>query len=128
MPWRREAMKDVASCDKPRGAANRLRSGDFRMGQPLPSQVGRSPAEFIGREKQTRGSEPSQYPEEKKANQRVRQERRANAEQHKPRGLRFSGGCGAEHGASREVIKNQPSQRSWKGPPKRVTAPYAKDS
>ena len=61
-------MKDVASCDKPRGAANRLRSGDFRMGQPLPSQVGRSPAEFIGGEKRTRGSEPSQYPEEKKAN------------------------------------------------------------
>ena len=24
MPWRREAMKDVASCDKPRGAASRL--------------------------------------------------------------------------------------------------------
>ena len=24
MPWRREAMKDVASCDKPRGAANKL--------------------------------------------------------------------------------------------------------
>ena len=24
MPRRREAMKDVASCDKPRGAANRL--------------------------------------------------------------------------------------------------------
>ncbi len=23
MPWRREAKKDVASCDKPRGAANR---------------------------------------------------------------------------------------------------------
>ena len=60
-------MKDVASCDKPRGAANRHRSGDFRMGQPLASQVARSPAEFIGGEKQTRGSEPSQYPEEQKA-------------------------------------------------------------
>jgi len=22
MPWRQEAMKDVASCDKPRGAAS----------------------------------------------------------------------------------------------------------
>ena len=60
-------MKDVASCDKPRGAANRHRSGDFRMGQPLWSHIQRSPAEFIGREKRTRGSEPSQYPEEKKA-------------------------------------------------------------
>ena len=24
MPWRREAMKDVARCEKPRGAASRL--------------------------------------------------------------------------------------------------------
>ncbi len=34
MPWRQETMKDVASCDKPRGAASGLRSEDFRMGQP----------------------------------------------------------------------------------------------
>jgi len=24
MPWQKTAMKDVASCDKPRGAASRL--------------------------------------------------------------------------------------------------------
>ena len=29
-----EAMKDVISCDKPRGSANANRSVDFRMGQP----------------------------------------------------------------------------------------------
>ena len=34
MPWHRPAMKDVASCDKLRGAASKLRSGDFRMGKP----------------------------------------------------------------------------------------------
>ena len=34
MPWHQEPMKDVTSCDKPRGAANKLRSGDFRMGKP----------------------------------------------------------------------------------------------
>ena len=34
MPWLSEAMKDVTSCDKLRGGANNLRSGDFRMGQP----------------------------------------------------------------------------------------------
>jgi hypothetical protein len=34
MPWRQETMKDVASCDKPRGAASELRSEDLRMGQP----------------------------------------------------------------------------------------------
>jgi len=27
-------MKDALSCDKLRGAAKKLRSGDFRMGQP----------------------------------------------------------------------------------------------
>src|SRR5712692_9429719 len=113
MPWRREAMKDVASCDKPRGAANRHRSGDFRMGQPLWSHIQRSPAEFIGREKQTRGSEPSQYPEEKKA----------NANQPKPKGLRFFRGCGAEHGASQGVIKNPPSRRSLESAAKEGDSP-----
>ena len=34
MPWHQEPMKDVISCDKPRGAANKLRSGDVRMGKP----------------------------------------------------------------------------------------------
>jgi hypothetical protein len=67
MPWRTQAMKDVASCDKPGGAANRHRSRDFRMGKPLPGHTGRSFAEFIGVVKRTRGSEPSQYPEEEKA-------------------------------------------------------------
>ena len=34
MPWHQQAMKDVVSCDKLRGVANILRSGDFRMGEP----------------------------------------------------------------------------------------------
>ena len=34
MPWHQEPMKDVLSCDKLRGAAKKLRSGDFRMGKP----------------------------------------------------------------------------------------------
>ena len=34
MPWHQEPMKDVISCDKLRGAANKLRSGDSRMGKP----------------------------------------------------------------------------------------------
>ena len=29
MPWHQEPMKDVISCDKLRGGANILRSGDF---------------------------------------------------------------------------------------------------
>src|SRR3954447_10236360 len=34
MPWRQEAMKDVVSCEKLRGAASRHRSEDVRMGKP----------------------------------------------------------------------------------------------
>ena len=34
MPWHQEPKKDVISCDKLRGAANKLRSGDFQMGKP----------------------------------------------------------------------------------------------
>ena len=67
MPWRREAMKDVASCEKLRGAANKLRSGDVRMGKPGKGHALPSRAEHIGSWKPTRGSEPSQYPEEEKA-------------------------------------------------------------
>ncbi len=42
MPWLSEAMKDVTSCDKPRGGANNLRSVDFRMGKPSRLKVGNS--------------------------------------------------------------------------------------
>ena len=34
MPWYQEPKKDVASCEKPRGDANSLRSVDVRMGKP----------------------------------------------------------------------------------------------
>ena len=40
MPWLSEAKKDVISCDKLRGGANNLRSGDFRMGQPFRLKAG----------------------------------------------------------------------------------------
>ena len=43
MPWRKQAMKDVASCDKPRGDASSPRSGDFRMGKPSRVNLGNLP-------------------------------------------------------------------------------------
>src|SRR5918999_123605 len=46
MPWYREAMKDVARCEKPRGGASARRSSDLRMGQPTRQRV--SSAESIG--------------------------------------------------------------------------------
>ena len=61
MPRPEEAMKDVLGCDKPGGAAKKLWSLDFRMGQPGMARV----MSLLG--ERTRGSETSQYPQEKKS-------------------------------------------------------------
>jgi hypothetical protein len=45
----------------------RLRSVDFRMGKPTAGNTAVSRGESIASRKRTRGSETSQYPEEKKA-------------------------------------------------------------
>ena len=61
-------MKDAASCEKPRGAASRLRSVDFRVGQPTCFNRQVPYAEIVvGIWGDTRGTETSKYPEEKKA-------------------------------------------------------------
>jgi hypothetical protein len=59
-------MKGVVSCDKPRVAANKRKSGDSRMGKPNLSNVRLSPAEYIGGRKTTEGTETSYYLQEKK--------------------------------------------------------------
>jgi hypothetical protein len=64
MPWLSEAMKDVISCDKPRGGANILLIRGFPNGETLSDEVGQS-SRAIGR-KQTRRTETSKYPEDKK--------------------------------------------------------------
>ena len=61
MPRHESAMKDVASCDKPRGAASEHRSGDFRMGKP---DGGNTPSP---ERELTQGTETSKYLEEKKS-------------------------------------------------------------
>ena len=66
MPWQRQAMKDVASCDKLRLAAHRRYNRRFPNGETLPSKPREHPAEYIGRHERTQGSEPSQYLKEKK--------------------------------------------------------------
>ncbi len=63
MPRYGKAMKDVASCEKPRGAASERRSGDVRMGKPGGSNVP-SPWETA---EPTQGTETSKYLEEKKS-------------------------------------------------------------
>ncbi len=62
MPWLSEAMKDVTSCDKLRGGANihyirRFPNGATHQVEGLVPRLG------VG---QTRRTETSKYPEEKK--------------------------------------------------------------
>jgi hypothetical protein len=62
MPRHEPAKKDVASCEKPRGAASEHRSGDVRMGKPFRVL---SPETPTG--EPTQGTETSQYLEEEKS-------------------------------------------------------------
>ncbi len=57
----------MAGYENPRGAASKPRSVGTRMGQPGSGNTGSSRAEHIGPRRRTRGSETSQYPEEKKS-------------------------------------------------------------
>ena len=60
MPWLTEAMKDVISCDKPRGGANNRLIRGFPNGETLPVED-RKPAREL-----TWRTETSKYPEEEK--------------------------------------------------------------
>ena len=66
MPWQKKAMKDVASCDKPREAASRHLIRGCPNGETHYGKTVVPPTESIGREERTQGSEPSQYLKEKK--------------------------------------------------------------
>ncbi len=66
MPWHRQAMKDVVTCDKSRIGGSNLRPGNLRMGQPNMSNVILLHTEYIGMEEQTQGTETSKYLEENK--------------------------------------------------------------
>ena len=67
MPWHGKPKKGAASCDKPRGGANGLRSGDSRMGEPSRGNALLPAAERIGGQEATGGTETSKYPEERKS-------------------------------------------------------------
>ena len=66
MPWQNQAMKDVASCDKLRGAAHRRYIRRSPNGETHMSKPHVRPAEYIGGYERTQGSEPSQYLQEEK--------------------------------------------------------------
>ena len=67
MPWHWQAMKDVISCDKSRGVALELRSGNFRMEKSNRVNPLLFKSESIAFEGDTQGSETSQYLKEKKS-------------------------------------------------------------
>ena len=67
MPWHQTAMKDVAGCDKPRGAAKQALIRGFPNGATHPSSEGYPFAEYIGIGRRTQGIETSQYLEEQKS-------------------------------------------------------------
>jgi hypothetical protein len=60
-------MKGVANCEMLRGAVSKRRSVDTRMGQPNGRNGPLLRTEYIGARGLTRGSETSQYPEERKS-------------------------------------------------------------
>ena len=66
MPWHLGPMKDVDGCDKPRGDAEQSLIRGFPNGETHLAERHLSSSEFIGGEKPTQGSEPSQYLVEKK--------------------------------------------------------------
>ena len=127
MPWHRKSKKDAASCDKLRGGANGLRSGDLRMGKPG-HRHGWSPAR-----EGTWGTETSKYPEEEKSTEiaGVAASETAPAQTHARASLRALLHEGlwdrAFHGPQTMDAVTNPrgSGTAWEGRRNRVRAPYA---
>ena len=67
MPWRQEAMKDVVNCEKLWGVETGVDPEISEWGNPVEVIFHYRPAEFIGRERRTGGTETSNYPQEKKS-------------------------------------------------------------
>ena len=67
MPGSRQTKKVVVSCDKPGVGANTRRSPDHRMGQPKCLDDICTTREYIAGVRNTLGSEPSKYQQERKS-------------------------------------------------------------
>ena len=90
------------------------------MGKPVQGHAWTSLAEFIGEEKQTRGTETSKYPEEEKSTETLRV---AASE----RGIAQTGGKKFLPGSWDSVMGlGGVAEGDAKAPPERVIAPYAK--
>ena len=117
MPWLRGAKKDATGCEKPRGGANGRRSGGVRMGEPTRREP-RTAAVAAG---PTRGTETSQYPQEKKTTVIPRV---AASES----GAAQTAGVEARRGVVGAPAKQtaEATGTAWKGGPQGVRAPYGK--
>ncbi len=116
MPRYEPAMKDVASCEKPRGAASKFRSGDVRMGKP-----GRGDALSLRKESQP--GELKHLSTRRKRNQKRDSLSSGERTGKSPnrRGLNPDGVVGPQCGPSERI-----AERAWNGGPERVRVPYAK--
>ena len=123
MPWQRQAMKDVASCDKLRGAAHRRYIRRSPNGETLLSNPQEWPAEYIGGHKRTQGSEPSQYLEEKKETSIPIV---VASELGTAQTVEYFGICGVVGPSNSRVTNLVDSRILWKVDPKSVTGAWAK--
>ena len=127
-------MKGAASCDKPRGGANGLQSGDSRMGEPARGHALAPRAELIGPAEATGGTETSKYPEEGKSTENPRVAASESGPAQTDASVIAWGRCrvgvvgpaGRGPQPPRAVTKGARSGTAWKGRPQRVRAPYAK--
>ena len=133
MPWHGKPTKGAASCDKPRGGANGLRSGDSRMGEPSRGHALLPAPEPIRCEEATGGTETSKYPEERKSTETPGVAASETGLSPNPRTCKRQGVAarGLRGEPSREpalsggVTKRHGSGTAWEGRPQRVRAPYA---
>ena len=133
MPWHGKPKKGAASCDKPRGGANGLRSGDSRMGEPSRGHALLPAPESIRCEEATGGTETSKYPEERKSTETPGVAASETGISPNPRTCKRQGVAarGLRGEPSREpalsggVTKRHGSGTAWEGRPQRVRAPYA---
>ena len=133
MPWHGKPKKGAASCDKPRGGANGLRSGDSRMGEPSRGHALLPAPESIRCEEATGGTETSKYPEERKSTETPGVAASETGLSPNPRTCKRQGVAarGLRGAPSREpalsggVTKRHGSGTAWEGRPQRVRAPYA---
>ena len=114
MPWQQEAMKDVGACEKLRGVGKhtmirRCPNGETRQGSCL----------VIPKGKPTRGTETSQYPEERKSTETPSVAASERGLAQTTRGY-SSGVVGPADGTWKL------SRTTWEGRGYRVIPPYAK--